>query len=110
VPGAPRDEYAQAVEAHGDDLVVHLHVQTRGGRDAVVGRHGGALKVRVAAPPVDGRANEAVRALLARSFGVAPGRVDLVSGATSRTKRYRIRGLGREVALERLRSLLGCGG
>jgi uncharacterized protein (TIGR00251 family) len=74
-------------------VVVDVHVQPRAGRTAVVGRHGAALKLRVAAPPADGRANEAACALLARTFGVAPSAVSVVSGERSRTKRIRVDGV-----------------
>ena len=74
-------------------VVLHVHVQPGAGRTAVVGRHGSALKVRVAAPPQAGRANEATAALLAETFGVKAARIDLVGGASSRQKRFRIRGV-----------------
>ncbi len=74
-------------------VVVDVHVQPQSGRTAVVGRHGAALKLRVAAPPRDGRANEAACALLARTLGVAPSAVSLVSGATSRSKRLKVEGI-----------------
>jgi uncharacterized protein len=74
-------------------VVVDVHVQPGSGRTAVVGRHGAALKLRVAAPPANGRANEETCALLARTFGVKDAAVSLVSGASSRTKRIRIDGM-----------------
>jgi uncharacterized protein (TIGR00251 family) len=78
----------------GDAVVVlQVHVQPGAGRTAVVGRHGSALKVRVAAPPQAGRANEASAALLAETFGVGAAQVELVGGASSRAKRFRIRGI-----------------
>jgi len=76
-----------------DSIVLHVHVQPRAGRTAVVGRHGDAVKLRVAAPPVDDRANDAVRELLAELFDIAPTAVTLVSGATSRVKRVRLVGV-----------------
>jgi uncharacterized protein (TIGR00251 family) len=79
--------------AREDHVLVDVHVQPRAGRTAVVGRHGDALKLRVAAPPADGRANDATCALLAATFGVARSAVSLVSGATSRTKRIRVDGI-----------------
>jgi uncharacterized protein (TIGR00251 family) len=79
--------------AHDGYVVVDVHVQPRSGRTAVVGRHGAALKLRVAAPPTEGRANDATCALLARTLGVKDGAVSLVSGASSRTKRIRIDGV-----------------
>src|SRR5688572_7865913 len=80
-------------EFAGDDVVLRVHVQPGAGRTAVVGRHGDALKVRVAAPPEAGRANDACAALLAETFGVAPAKVSLTSGATSRLKRFRLAGV-----------------
>jgi uncharacterized protein (TIGR00251 family) len=72
----------------------------------VVGRHGTSLKVRVAAPPVDGRANAAAVALLAETLGVKEGDVELVSGPRSRLKRFRVRGADAEEVEGRLRGAL----
>ena len=74
-------------------MVLHVHVQPGAGRTAVVGRHGNALKVRVAAPPQAGRANDASAALLAEEFGLGAAQVELVGGASSREKRFRISGI-----------------
>jgi uncharacterized protein (TIGR00251 family) len=70
-----------------DHLILSLHVQPGAKRTGVVGTHGDALKIRLAAPPVDGRANEELIAFLAREFGVPKRQVELVSGATGRNKR-----------------------
>lgn len=78
----------------GDDTVVlHVHVQPGAGRSAVVGRHGSALKVRVAAAPEGGRANEATGSLLADAFGLKGAEVELVNGPSSRSKQFRLAGL-----------------
>ncbi|HVL06176.1 MAG TPA: DUF167 domain-containing protein [Acidimicrobiales bacterium] len=78
----------------GDDAVVlHVHVQPGAGRSAVVGRHGTALKVRVAAAPEGGRANEACAELLADTFGLQRAQVELVSGPSSRTKQFKLTGV-----------------
>ena len=66
-------------EIERDTVVLHVHVQPRAGRTAVVGRHGNAVKLRVAAPPVDHRANTAVAQLLAELFGITTGDVELLS-------------------------------
>jgi uncharacterized protein YggU (UPF0235/DUF167 family) len=60
------------------------------------------LRIRVSAPPVDGRATEAARVAVADALGVAPTAVDLVSGERSRLKRFRIRGLALADAQARL--------
>jgi uncharacterized protein (TIGR00251 family) len=73
-----------------DSVVLRVHVQPGAGRTAVVGRHGTALKVRVAAPPEGGRANDACKALLVETFGVKAADVELTSGASSRMKRFRL--------------------
>ncbi|MGI9022781.1 MAG: DUF167 domain-containing protein [Acidimicrobiales bacterium] len=76
----------------GDDAVVlSVHVQPGTGRSAVVGRHGDALKVRVAVPPEAGRANDACAALLAETFSA--GSVELVGGPKSPHKRFKLIGL-----------------
>ena len=84
-------------------IVVRVHVNPGAGRSAVVGRHGDAIKLRVAAPPEGGRANEAVAGLLATTLGVARDKVSLESGPSHRNKRYRVE----EVDLEAVRRLLG---
>jgi uncharacterized protein (TIGR00251 family) len=88
------------------EAVVHVHVAARAGRDEIRGRHGDSLRVRVQAPPVDGRANDAVRTLLGAAFDMPESRVVLVSGDRSRLKRFRLRGVGRAAAAQRLRELL----
>ncbi len=77
-------------------LVLRVTVVPGAGRTTVVGRHGGALKVRVAAPPEGGRANEACTALLADALGLQASEVELIAGATSRTKRFALTGGERE--------------
>jgi uncharacterized protein len=76
-----------------DRVVLRLHVQPGAGRAAVAGRHGGALKVKVASPPASARANEACLALVAAILGVDAGGVTLVGGESSRTKRVAVSGV-----------------
>jgi hypothetical protein len=89
-----------------DAVVLHVHVQPGAGRGAVVGRHGDSLKIRVAAPPVEGRANDAAITLLADAFEVKARDVELVSGAGSRMKRFRIMGVTAEELEVQLRLVL----
>ena len=79
-----------------------VEVRPRAGRDDLAGWHGSVLRLRVAAPPADGAANEAVRALLAERLGCARSRVEIVRGHTARTKLVRIAGLAPDVAAARL--------
>ncbi len=89
-----------------EGIVLRVHVQPGAGRSAVVGRHGDALKVRVAAPPIEGRANEASRSLVAEALGVPESDVELISGESSRAKRFRLNGLDAEEGEKRLRVAL----
>ena len=70
-----------------------VRVQPRAKSDALDGERGGALVVRVTAPPVDGRANAAVCALVARAAGVPKSAVTVVHGAGTRDKVLEIRGV-----------------
>jgi uncharacterized protein (TIGR00251 family) len=88
---------------------VHVHVQPRAGRTQLVGRHGDALKIRVAAPPVEGRANDAAIRVLSTALGVPVSRVELVGGAQSRLKRFRIAGLSAAAVTRGLEAALGGG-
>ncbi|MDK2124219.1 DUF167 domain-containing protein [Parachitinimonas caeni] len=70
-----------------------LHIQPGAKRTEVAGLHGESLKLRLAAPPVDGKANEQLVAYLAAQFGVPRHRVNIVSGELSRKKLVEISGV-----------------
>jgi uncharacterized protein (TIGR00251 family) len=86
----------------GDVLTLTLHVQPGAKRTDVAGLHGEALKIRLAAPPIEGRANEALLRYIADAFGVPLRQVELTQGGQSRHKVVAI--TGSKVAPE---SLLG---
>ena len=86
----------------GRALTFDVRVVPRASQSEVAGEHGGALRVRVAAPPVDGAANEELVRTIARALGVPARSVEIVSGHSSRNKRLRVRGAN----VERLQSLL----
>jgi len=79
--------------ADGDGVTLRLHIQPGAKKTEVVGMHGEALKIRLAAPPVDGKANACLIAFLANQLGVAKAAISLVSGETSRAKRVRVSGV-----------------
>ncbi len=83
-------------------IELSLHIQPRAGRTEVVGPHGDALKIRLAAPPVDGEANEELIRFLAKTLGVAKSAVSIESGGTGRKKRVRVMGVGVEEVEEKL--------
>jgi uncharacterized protein (TIGR00251 family) len=92
-------------ERRDDGVVLSVHAQPGAGRTQITGRHGQALKVRVAAPPEHGRANQALVELLAEEFDVEAGKVSLVAGDKSRTKRFLLAGVDAD-AFERTLSEL----
>lgn len=81
---------------------IKIRVQPKARRSGIDGVHGDALKVRVAAPPVDGKANAAVVALLAQELGVARSAVSITVGGGSRDKVVEIQG----VSVEQMRRAL----
>ena len=80
-----------------------VRVQPRASRDAIAGEYQGGLKIRLTAPPVDDRANESLRKLLAARLKVPLSAVRIASGERSRTKRVEVRGVtaGAVLALAR---------
>lgn len=76
-----------------DGIIFAVRVQPRASRSGVVGELDGALKIRLAAPPVDGEANEELIRFLAKLFGAPRQRVSILSGQTSKNKLIRIGGL-----------------
>lgn len=91
--------WAKAVEGGVELLVL---VQPRASRTKVVGEHDGRLKIALAAPPVDGEANDALVAFLAEALGVTRSAVELIDGATGRRKRVRVSGFTPALARARL--------
>lgn len=79
-------------------VVLTLHVQPGARRSGFVGRHGDALKVKVASPPLDGRANRAVIDLVSETFDLHASAITLLTGASSRQKRLLLAGLDAERA------------
>lgn len=86
----------------GDGVILRLHIQPGAKKTEIAGLHGEALKIRLAAPPVDGKANACLIEFLARQLGVAKSAVELVSGETSRAKRVRISGIAADTAAAKL--------
>ncbi len=81
------------VQEAPEGVMLIIHVQPGASRTEYVGTHGGALKFRVAAPPVEGAANEALCAYLAEQFGLPKRAVKVSSGRGSRRKRVLLTGV-----------------
>ena len=95
-PGAGASSGMMWAEQQGDGVALRIRVQPRARKSEVVGLHGGALKIRLQAPPVDGKANQALLRFLADRLGVAASAVRLVSGEKSRDKTLLVSGVDAE--------------
>jgi uncharacterized protein (TIGR00251 family) len=76
-----------------DGCTFRVRVQPRSRRDEIAGLHGDALKIRLTAAPVEGKANQALQKFLARRLGVSPSAVEILAGHTSRQKQVRVTGV-----------------
>jgi uncharacterized protein (TIGR00251 family) len=86
------DDAAEFARDVADGCTVSVRVHPGARKNGVGGIHAGAVKISLTTPPVDGRANEALIAFVAEMLRIPRGRVNLVSGMTSRTKVLRITG------------------
>src|SRR5262249_35768672 len=82
--------------ANQETITFAVRVQPRASQSGIAGELDGALKVRLAAPPVDGEANEALLRLIAKLFAIPRAQVRLVSGQTSKNKLIRVSGISVE--------------
>lgn len=92
------------MQERGGAVGFTVRVIPRASRDGIEGEYRGALKVRLTAPPVDDRANDALIELLAERLNVSRSAVRIVAGEKSRTKRVEITGADRGQIIEMLRS------
>ena len=81
-----------------------VRVTPRSGKEGIAGFEEGVVRVRLNAPPVEGKANEALARFLAKALGVPKGRVTLVAGGRGRNKIVRVEGMTTEAALALLTS------
>ena len=85
-----------------DGVILTVHIQPKASTTVCVGIHGNALKIRVAAPPVDGAANDALIRFLVQTLSLPLAAVCIESGTGGRHKRVRLRGVTAERIIARL--------
>jgi len=76
-------------------ITLKVHLQPRASRNGIDGVQGDALKLRVTAPPLEGRANKALKKLLAEHLGIPPAQIAIITGQRSREKLVRFSGISR---------------
>ena len=84
------------IHQRDEGAVLTVQVVPRSSRNEIVGIHSDALRIRIKAPPVEGAANAALVAFLAKTLGVPRSQVEILSGHSSRRKTVLVSGLGRE--------------
>ncbi len=91
-----------AIRSTAKGITITLAIAARAGRDEIVGPVGDAIKIRLKAPPVEGRANEALLDLLAKRLDVPRSSLTIIAGATARRKVVQVTGITADVAATRL--------
>lgn len=79
-----------ALNEQDDAVSFRVRVQPRASRTELAGLYGDALKIRIAAPPVDGKANDECRRFIAKLIGIATSAVEIIAGESSRDKVIRV--------------------
>ena len=97
------------ITEYAEGCVLPVRAQPGARKAGVLGEQGGALKVAVTAPPEDGRANKALTEALREALGLKRSQVELLSGATSRDKRFLIRGVTKAELEAQVKGLSGDG-
>lgn len=98
---SPRNRNLPTIQDTAEGAILTVHVQPKACRTESVGLYGDALKVRVAAPPVEGAANDELSRFLAKQVGVPPSAVVIRAGVGSRHKKVLLKG----VSSQRVRSV-----
>ena len=94
------------VRQEGEAVSFRIHLQSKASREGIVGEADGILKLRVTAPPVGGRANQACLRLLAKALDLPLSRLQIVSGQRARLKMIRISAASADRVRERLCKIL----
>jgi len=94
------------ITSHAEGCILSVRAQPGARRNAIVGVQADALKVAVTAPPDKGRANEALVEVLAEALGLKRSQIELISGQTSRQKKFLVRNMTADALQNHLRGLL----
>ena len=96
-----------AIVPHAEGAILSVVAQPGSKRNAVLGERAGAVRIAVTAPPDKGKANTAIQVVLAENLVCKTAQIALISGATSRQKRFLIRGIDTEELRNRIDAVLG---
>lgn len=91
------------IEVTKGGVRLHLFIQPKSSKNEVVGLHNGLLKIKLTAPPVDGKANEGLIKFLSDYFDIPKRDIVLVRGETGRTKTVELSGISEQLVKEKLK-------
>ncbi len=94
------------ITLHPNGVVLPLRAQSGARKNSINGVHDGALKVSIQAAPEDGKANDAIVELLKKALGIKRNQIEILSGQTSRDKKFLIRDLKLEELAQKIRTLI----
>lgn len=86
----------------GKDVILTLHIVPRSSRTEICGEHGNALKIKLQAPPVEGKANKALIEFLSDKLDIPRNSIAILSGDTGRNKRIMISGIPANIFLQKM--------
>jgi uncharacterized protein (TIGR00251 family) len=80
------------------EILLKVYLQPKSSKNEIIGSYRDGVKVKVTAPPVEGKANDALRQFLAKALGIAPSQIEILKGHHSREKTLKIEGIdGHEI-------------
>jgi uncharacterized protein (TIGR00251 family) len=85
-----------------ESILLNVYLQPKSSKNEIVGPYRDGLKVKVTAPPIEGKANEALILFLAKEFGISPSCIEIVKGYHSREKTLKISGLVDQESMKKL--------
>ena len=90
----------------GNDIIVKVKIVPGSSQDKIIGIYNDALKIAIAAPPVEGKANKKCIAYLAKYFDVAKSKIEIISGQTSKNKLIKIYDISQKEFLDKLEKIV----
>ncbi|MCZ6684800.1 MAG: DUF167 domain-containing protein [Candidatus Dadabacteria bacterium] len=79
-----------------NSLNIQVQIQPGSSKDQIIGLHNGRLKIKISAPPVDGKANQNLIEFIAKALGVSKSKIEIVKGRTSKLKTLKISGINQK--------------
>jgi len=87
------------------DIILKIYLQPKSSKNEIVGPYRDGIKVKVTAPPIEGKANESLIRFLAKEFGIPPSSIEILKGLHAREKTLRISGILNQESLKKLKAV-----